>query len=232
MIAKAIEALQKGEFILLYDFDDREGETDLAIRSDAVSPRHILQMRRDAGGLICTAVHPDAAVRLGLPFASDLLRATSLGEREGDIPYDRMNHSSFSLWVNHRGTFTGITDNDRALTITRVAEQVKKSLNGGGHDFAAEFRTPGHVPLLRAAEGLLKQRRGQTELSVALAEIAGITPAVTICEMLDDETGRALSKKDAKAYAARHGLVFIEGAEVAEFWDAWERGRAGPQDVH
>jgi 3,4-dihydroxy 2-butanone 4-phosphate synthase len=220
MIDNALNALKRGEFVLLYDFDEREGETDIAIRADAVTPRHICRMRKDAGGLICTAVHPAAAKKLGLPFASELLSLTGIAERDGDIPYDRENHSSFSLWVNHRETFTGITDNDRALTITRLAEQVRRSLNGGGLTFAKEFRTPGHVPLLRAAEGLLEQRRGQTELSVALAEMADITPVITICEMLDDETGRALSKQDARRYAEKHGLVFIEGREVLESWSS------------
>jgi 3,4-dihydroxy 2-butanone 4-phosphate synthase len=220
MIDNALNALKRGEFVLLYDFDEREGETDIAIRADAVTPRHICRMRKDAGGLICTAVHPAAAKKLGLPFASELLSLTGIAERDGDIPYDRENHSSFSLWVNHRETFTGITDNDRALTITRLAEQVRRSLNGGGVTFAKEFRTPGHVPLLRAAEGLLEQRRGQTELSVALAEMADITPVITICEMLDDETGRALSKQDARRYAEKHGLVFIEGREVLESWSS------------
>ena len=110
MIDDAIAALRDGRFILLYDFDDREGETDFAIRSDAVTPRHILRMRKDGGGLICTAVDPVAAQRLGLPFASDVLQGTKVAEQQGDIPYDRKNHSSFSLWVNHKNTFTGITD--------------------------------------------------------------------------------------------------------------------------
>ena len=218
MIEKALEALKNGEFVLLYDFDEREGETDLAIRSDAVTPRHICRMRKDAGGLICTAVQSEAAKNLGLPFASDILGSIAITEKEGDIPYDPANHSSFSLWVNHRDTFTGVTDNDRALTISRVAEQVRRSRNGGGVTFARDFRAPGHVPLLRAAENLLDQRRGQTELSIAMAEMAEITPVVTICEMLDDETGKALSKEDAKRYAEEHGLVFIEGPEVLEYW--------------
>jgi 3,4-dihydroxy 2-butanone 4-phosphate synthase len=203
----------------------REGETDFAIRSDAVTPRHIVQMRKDGGGLICTAVHPIAAQRIGLPFASDVLRAMTLAEREGDIPYDRKNHSSFSLWVNHRNTFTGVTDRDRALTVNAIAEQVKQSMNGGGADFHEHFRTPGHMALLRAADGLLDQRRGQTELSIAMAEMAGITPAVTICEMLDDESGYALSKADAKLYARKMGLVFIEGDEILA---RWEELRAKP----
>jgi 3,4-dihydroxy 2-butanone 4-phosphate synthase len=221
VIDEALVALREGKFILLYDFDDREKETDFTIRSDAVTPRHIVQMRRDGGGLICTAVHPVAAQRLSLPFASDMLRAMVAAEREGDIPYDRKNHSSFSIWVNHRGTFTGITDRDRALTITAIADQVKKSLNGGGSNFHEVFRTPGHCALLRAADALLDQRRGQTELSVALAEMAGITPAITVCEMLDDKSGLALSKADAQRYARKHRLVFIEGNEVLERWESY-----------
>jgi len=220
MIDAAIKALAKGEFVLLYDFDNRERETDFAIRSDAVTPAHIRQMRKDGGGLICTAVHPDAAKRLGLPFAHDILRACSLVEKDGEVPYDRKNHSSFSLWVNHRETYTGITDRDRALTVTAIADEVRKSLNGGGHDFAAHFRTPGHMALLRAADRLLDERRGQTELSIALAGMAGITPAVTICEMLDDESGLALSKEDAANYAREHGLVFVEGQEVLDRWES------------
>ncbi len=219
MIENAISAIREGKFILLYDFDDRERETDFAVRADAVTPQHIVRMRKDGGGLICTAVHPLAAERLGLPFASVALQHTLLSERPGEIPYDRKNHSSFSLWVNHRNTFTGITDRDRALTISAVADQVRRSMNGGGVTFADEFRTPGHVALLRAAKGLLSQRYGQTELSIALALMAGVTPAVAICEMLDDETGLALDKEKAKLYGKRHGLVFIEGSEVIAEWE-------------
>ncbi|WP_298669965.1 3,4-dihydroxy-2-butanone-4-phosphate synthase [uncultured Methanofollis sp.] len=218
MIEDACAALKAGKFILLYDFDDRERETDLVICADAVTPHDVMTMRKDGGGLICTAVHPEAAKRLGLPFASDLLRDFDAVEHLGDIPYDRKNHSSFSIWVNHRSTYTGIPDRDRATTINAIADQVKKSLNGGGQNFKAEFRTPGHVALLRAAEGLLDVRRGQTELSIALAAMAGVTPALVVCEMLDDETGLALSKEGAQAYARDHGLVFIEGKEVLEHW--------------
>ncbi len=221
MIEDAIRALREGQFILLYDFDEREGETDFAIRSDAVTPAHVARMRRDGGGLICTAVHPVAARVLGLPFAADLLsRDPGLSRLQGEVPYDRRNKSSFSLWVNHRDTYTGITDRDRALTITAIASHVKRSLNGGGADFFSDFRSPGHVAILRAADALLSQRRGQTELSIALAVMAGVPPAVTICEMLDDTTGNALDKESARAYAERHGLVFIGGEEVLEAWEA------------
>jgi 3,4-dihydroxy 2-butanone 4-phosphate synthase len=219
MISSALSALREGRFILLYDFDDRERETDFAIRADAVTPRDIVTMRRDGGGLICTAIRQDAARSLGLPFAREVLREYSVAEKTGDIPYDPKNQSSFSLWVNHRDTFTGITDRDRSLTITSIAEEVKKSLNGGGSAFSAKFRSPGHVAILIAAESLLDQRHGQTELSIALADMAGITPAVTICEMLDEKSGNALDKESARSYAREHSLVFVEGSEVLEAWD-------------
>jgi 3,4-dihydroxy 2-butanone 4-phosphate synthase len=218
MIEKVLEAVRQGRFILLYDFASREGETDFAIRADAVTPEHIRIMRKDGGGLICTAVHPLAAQRLQLPYACDLLNGCNAVEQLGDVPYDPRNRSSFSLWVNHRSTFTGITDRDRAITIKALADMVKRSLNGGGADFPRHFRTPGHVAILRAADKLLDQRWGQTELSIALAEGAGVTPAMVICEMLDDDTGLALSREGAEAYARNHGLIFVDGASVMEWW--------------
>lgn len=224
MIEDAIKALREGKFILLYDFDDREGETDFAIRADMVRPADVARMRRDGGGLICTAIPARSADRLGLPFAADLLRSCpDTAGMVGQVPYDTKNRSSFSLWVNHRDTWTGVTDNDRALTINAIAAQVRMSLNGGGADFHTRFRSPGHVAILRADERLLDQRRGQTELSIALAMMAGITPAVTICEMLDERSGAALSKADARAYARKFGMVFIEGSEVVESWEKSSR---------
>ena len=121
----AVEALKRGEVVLLYDFDDREGETDLVIGAEFVTPEHVWQLRRDAGGLICVAIDPAICSNLGLPYIADVLKfaATSakgnegengskdetkaegfgaiesLCERQGDIPYD--SRSSFSLWVNH-----------------------------------------------------------------------------------------------------------------------------------
>ncbi|NYT00652.1 MAG: 3,4-dihydroxy-2-butanone-4-phosphate synthase [Methanocellales archaeon] len=220
MISKAINSLKKGNMVLLYDSDRREGETDIVMPAHATTPKHVALMRRDAGGLICIAIHPIAAKRLKLPFMSDLLKHANgfelgdLIEKPGDISYDLS--SSFSLWVNHRKTFTGITDIDRALTINEISKAVQSSLNGETVDFGREFRSPGHVPLLRAASNLLGDRKGQTELSIALADMSHITPAMVLCEMLDDKTGKALSKNDAKLYSKNHDLIFLEGKEIVE----------------
>lgn len=227
----SIDAIRKGKMILLYDADDREGETDLVIPAISTTPADVARMRRDGGGLICVAIHGSAAEKLGLPFMSDVLRSLSLNgnkalrtlvEKKGDIPYD--SRSSFSLWVNHRNTFTGITDNDRALTINKIGETVHRVLNGQSVDFGEEFRSPGHVALLRAASGLLSERCGQTELSIELALMGGICPSMVMCEMLDEKTGKALSKEDAKKYSIRHNMLFVEGKNILAARHSSSRG--------
>ena len=220
-IEQAIEALKNGEFILLYDFDDREGETDFAIMSRSVTPNDILTMRKDGGGLICTAVSSEIADSLGLPYISDALGEGCLAaERVGDSTYDPDNKSAFSYWINHRSTKTGITDIERAKTtneLYKIGKQFSKTLpHFGEKEFAEEFKTPGHCATLRAHKFLLDKRQGQTELSIALAVMANETPVVTICEMLDDNTGKALNKEDAMKYAEKYDLVFLEGKQVVE----------------
>jgi len=221
-VKRGIEYIRKGKLVLIYDAEDREGETDFVMPASSITPEQVALFRNMAGGLICVAIHPVAAERLGLPFMSDILRDVNnnfpalrrVVEGEGDLSYDK--RSSFSLWVNHRDTFTGITDRDRALTIRKIGEAVENVLarNDRTYDFYTAFRTPGHVSILRAAEGLLDERMGQTELSVALAVLAGIPPAMVICEMLDNKSGEALSRADAQAFASKRDAAFIDGEEI------------------
>ena len=227
-VKQGIEHVKQGKLVLIYDAEDREGETDFVIPASSVTPKEVAYFRNTAGGLICIAIHPIAAEKLGLPLVSDILINVNdnfaflrrLVEGEGDLSYDK--RSSFSLWVNHRDTFTGITDRDRALTLRKIGEAVDKVLNGDDntYNFHTDFRTPGHVSILRAADRLVDERRGQTELSVALALLAGISPAMVICEMLDNETGGALHKTNAKAFASERNIIFIEGKEIIAAFQA------------
>ena len=217
-VEKAIEALKRGKIILVYDSDDREGETDMVVASQFITPEHIRTMRKDAGGLICTAIHPEICNKLGIPFMVDILEFASQKFKvlkelyPNDIPYDEK--SSFSITINHRKTFTGITDKDRAFTIKKLAELVREERF---NEFGKEFRSPGHVTLLRATEGLVKNRQGHTEMTVALAEMAGLIPITTICEMMGDD-GEAMSKTETKRYAERHNLVYLSGEEVINYY--------------
>lgn len=209
---RAITAFKVGKPVLIHDFDDREGEIDLIYPALAVKPRSIAQLRNDAGGLICLALSNEIAEMFDLPFLSDELTHPASGNH--NLEYDA--RSSFSLSVNHRDTRTGITDIDRALTITKLGEA---AANPTSTDFATEFRSPGHVHLLKAAPGLLSERKGHTELGIELAKKAGRTPAVVVCEMLDGETGRALSKADAMGYARRQNLPYLTGHDILKAAD-------------
>ncbi len=217
-IGLACDALRKGQFILLYDSDNRERETDFVVAGEFVKPEHIATMRKDGGGLICVAMDHNIAKNLSLPYMVDIYDKAAekfkflKNIKAVNLPYDE--RSSFSLMINHRETFTGISDKDRALTIREFAKLAK---NPKTSEFTKKFRSPGHVPLLIAADGLLKKRKGQTELSIALMELAGLTPVSAICEMMNSPD--ALSKKDAIEYAKKNNLVFLEGDEVIEAYE-------------
>lgn len=210
----ALADLRDGKPVLVHDFDDREDEVDMVYAASEMTPNKVARMRNDAGGLVCVAVHPDAAESLGLGYLDEKL-ADAGDERlvDADLGYD--DRSSFAAWVNHRSTRTGVTDNDRSKTIRRVADAVETVLAGGAFDFPSEFRAPGHVAVLRAHDDLIDGRRGHTEMSIALAEEAGAVPATVVCEMLDDETGGAMSVEDAREYADENDLALLQGEEFA-----------------
>jgi len=142
-----------------------------------------------------------------------------------DIPYDVK--SAFGITINHRSTFTGITDNDRAQTIGRFSklaqEAVSKGDGWGVKEFGKGFRAPGHVHLLNASRKILETRFGHTELSTALVIMAGLVHSATVCEMMGDD-GNALPKSQAIEYAKRNGLGFLEGADVISAWKEFDKG--------
>ncbi|WP_440006757.1 3,4-dihydroxy-2-butanone-4-phosphate synthase [Halomicrococcus sp. SG-WS-1] len=208
-VERAVEAFRDGSPVLVHDAADREGETDLVYPASAVTADAVAHLRNDAGGLVCVALTADVAEAFGLAYMDEILDHPASEAHE--LGYDE--RSSFSLTVNHRDTYTGVTDEDRALTITELASA---AVNPDGTDFSERFRAPGHVHLLRAAPNLLDERQGHTELGIALADAADREPAVVVCEMLDDETGGALSPADARTYAERHDLPYVEGAAIVE----------------
>jgi len=210
-IEEAIKSIKEGNFVLVYDADGREEETDFIIGAEFVSDDSIYRMRHDGGGLVFLMIHREIGDKLGLPYLADVF------------------YRCASKWpvlntINHRRTFTGVTDKDRAMTMREFAGLAGRIGDMNGTDaqraFGEEFRAPGHVPICMASEELLKERRGHTELSVALAVMAGITPVTAGCEMMDH--GHSLRKEDAIKYADENGLVFLEGREIVEAWEEWQ----------
>ena len=206
---RAVRAFADGEPVLVHDAADRESETDVLYPAEAVDHEAVVRLRADAGGLVFVALPAAVADAFELPFRHEAVDHPAVAF--DDLAYDA--RPSFSLTVNHRDTYTGITDRDRARTVRALG---RAAADPAGTEFAAEFRSPGHVHLLRAAPGLLADRQGHTELGVALALAAGTGGAVTGAEMLDADTGGALSPADARAYADEHDLVYVEGSALVD----------------
>lgn len=196
----------------------------MTIASQFVTSDVIRTMRKDAGGLLCTTTPFDIASRVGLPYMADVFSDDSSkypilkAMAPNDIPYDHTK-SSFGLTVNHRKTYTGITDNDRALTITEYVNTLfsDKSDKQIAEELGKNFRAPGHVHLLNTSSEILKNRKGHTELCTALMYLAGVKPSATICEMMGDD-GNAMSKSDVMKYAESNNLTFVTGDEITEAW--------------
>jgi 3,4-dihydroxy 2-butanone 4-phosphate synthase len=227
-VGAAIASLARGEPILLFDAADREGETDLVILSHTATPGLIRLLRQDAGGLLCTAISAELQRRLGLPFFSELLEAsaghfpTLRAIARGSPRYDR--RSAFGITVNHRSNYTGVPDNDRATTVRALGELARDATalpdRALAERFAAEFTSPGHVPLLYSAPGLLRERKGHTELAISLARMGSLPESATVCEMLGD-SGGPRSPDAARRYAREHGWAFLEGSAVADAFERW-----------
>src|SRR5512144_2152075 len=164
-IDEAIEDMAKGKMVILVDDEDRENEGDLCMAAEKVTPAAINFMAKYGRGLICLSLTPERTEELRLPMMTDD-NTSSFG-------------TAFTISIEaKKGVTTGISAADRAKTI-------KTAINpkSGPEDLAR----PGHVFPLRAKPGGVLQRAGQTEGSVDLARLAGLSPAGVICEIMNDD---------------------------------------------
>ncbi|MCA9819992.1 MAG: 3,4-dihydroxy-2-butanone-4-phosphate synthase [Nitrosarchaeum sp.] len=215
-LESGLQSLKRGEFVLLFDSAGRENEIDMVVAAEFATPEHVARMRQNAGGLLCIAIDNGFASSLGLRYMHEILSESNIPNKEmimGLAPYG--DHPTFSISVNHYQTYTGITDNDRSLTIREMSNLY--NVDYRRKKFNSSFKAPGHIPLLIASKGLLNSRQGHTEMSVYLAQIAGLTPVTAICEMMDSETYTALSLEKAEKYAKQNGIPLIDGKELLEY---------------
>ena len=222
----AIRAFSQGKPVMVFDSDFREKETDLLWPATAATPAVMRRLRIDCGGLLFLAIGDEIGQMFDLPWLQDLHTHPELVNDNpvlshlitNDLQYD--TRSAFTLSINHRDTYTGITDRDRSLTTKRFGELsgslLEKSISGeeAYKALGNEFRTPGHIPVCRESPGGLKSRQGHTELAVAIARLAGQVPATIGAEMLQPDGDGALSVKDARTYAAKHNIPMITGDDL------------------
>ncbi|MBM4038552.1 MAG: 3,4-dihydroxy-2-butanone-4-phosphate synthase [Planctomycetes bacterium] len=193
-VPEAAANLRAGKMIILVDDESRENEGDLVVAADKVTPEAIAFMAKHGSGLICLALTPEKVDELQL-----LLQPQRGPSRYG---------TAFTVSIEAReGISTGISAHDRATTI-RTAVQP--------HCKPSDLCTPGHVFPLRAREGGVLARAGQTEGSVDLCRVAGLAPAAVICEVMNDD-GTMARMPDLEKFASRHGLPICSVADLIEY---------------
>jgi 3,4-dihydroxy 2-butanone 4-phosphate synthase/GTP cyclohydrolase II len=193
-IEQAIEDIKNSKMVILVDDEDRENEGDLTMAAEAVTPKAINFMATHGKGLICLSLDSAIADRLDLP------------------PMVENNTSQYGTGFTvsieaKKGVTTGISAADRATTIlTAVADDTTP----------ADIARPGHIFPLRAKNGGVMARIGQTEGSVDLARLAGKKPAGVICEIMDED-GTMARMPSLEKFAKKHGIGICTVADLVKY---------------
>ena len=193
-VEDAVAAIARGEMVIVVDDEDRENEGDLTLAADKVTPEAINFMARHGRGLICLPMTTERLDELEIPLMVE----------KNSTRFE----TAFCVAIEaKRGTSTGISAADRAATI-RAAVNPKTT--------PADLARPGHIFPLRARDGGVLVRAGQTEAAVDLSRIAGLTPAGVICEIMNDDGTMARVPALTK-FARKHKLLMITIADLIRY---------------
>lgn len=185
-IEDAIEAISRGEMVIVVDDEDRENEGDIIAASDSITPQQIAFMMNHARGLICVAMPGERLDALDIPLM--VSRNTESLK------------TAFTVSVDYiPGTTTGISAADRAKTVRALVSEGSRP---------EDFARPGHIFPLRANPQGVLGRTGHTEAAVDLCRLAGKYPCGTICEVANDD-GTMARLPQLEIFAERHGLLVV-----------------------
>jgi 3,4-dihydroxy 2-butanone 4-phosphate synthase/GTP cyclohydrolase II len=193
-IEEALEDIRQGKMVVLVDDEDRENEGDLTMAAEKVTPEAINFMAKFGRGLICLSLTEERINELRLPMM--VSENTSRFQTAFTISIDAS-----------KGVTTGISAADRACTILTVIDDRTQP---------EDLVSPGHVFPLRARQGGVLVRTGQTEGSVDLARLAGLKPAGVICEVMNDD-GTMARLPDLQIFAKKHGLKIVAIADLIKY---------------
>ncbi len=193
-VEEGIEAIARGEMVILVDDEDRENEGDLVMAAEKATPELINFMALKARGLICLAMTGERLDELGIPMMVS----------SNDSPYQ----TAFTVSIEAKtGVTTGISAADRARTIQVAVDD---------ETTADDLVMPGHVFPLRAREGGVLVRTGQTEGSVDLARLAGLKPSAVICEIMNED-GTMARMPDLEEFAEEYDLKILSVADLIAY---------------
>ncbi len=195
-VEEAIEAVGRGEMVIIVDDEERENEGDLAIAAEKITPEAINFMAKEGRGLICLSLTEERCDELDLPLMVE--------PDENSTPFG----TAFTVSIEARGKIsTGISAADRAATVLTAIDP---------ECGPADLLRPGHVFPLRAKKGGVLKRAGQTEASLDLARLAGLAPAGVICEIMNDD-GTMARVPELDRFARRHDLLMITVADLIRY---------------
>ena len=198
----AAAALRAGRPVLLTDDEDRENEADLIVAAERLTAPVMAMLIRECSGIVCLCLPPEAVDRLQL--APMVARNES---RHG---------TAFTVSIEARlGVSTGVSAEDRLTTVrAAIAPDARP----------ADLVSPGHVFPLRAAAGGVRERRGHTEGAIDLCDLAGLSRAAVLCELMNPD-GTMARGAQVEAFALTHGVPLLSIADLVR----WRRdaGAAG-----
>ncbi|HEV8122582.1 MAG TPA: 3,4-dihydroxy-2-butanone-4-phosphate synthase, partial [Candidatus Polarisedimenticolia bacterium] len=190
-VEEAVADIRAGRFVIVVDDEDRENEGDLTIAAEKVTPESINFMATHGRGLICMPMTEERLKALDIP----------LMVQKNTSPYN----TAFCVSVEARDhVSTGISAADRARTVQVAIDPLTRP---------SDLTRPGHMFPLRAANGGVLKRAGQTEAAVDLARLAGLYPAGVICEIMNED-GTMARQADLEAFSRRHGIKRITIADL------------------
>jgi 3,4-dihydroxy 2-butanone 4-phosphate synthase/GTP cyclohydrolase II len=194
LVERAIGEIRKGRMVILTDDEDRENEGDLVMAAEKVTPAAINFMATHGRGLICLSLTESRIRQLNLP----------LMVQDNTSPFG----TAFTVSIEAaQGVTTGISAADRARTILAAVSPRAKP---------GDLVRPGHVFPLRAREGGVLVRTGQTEGSVDLARMAGLFPAGVVCEIMNPD-GTMARRPELQRFSRRHGLMLVSVADLIRY---------------
>jgi 3,4-dihydroxy 2-butanone 4-phosphate synthase / GTP cyclohydrolase II len=192
-IQEAIDALKRGDMIVVVDDIHRENEGDFVMAAEKVTPSSINTMIREGGGLICVPLEEDRAEKLNLP-------------RMVDASTDPLR-TAFTVSVDAIETGTGISAKERARTIQQLANPSST---------ASSFKRPGHMFPLVGKQGGVLVRPGHTEAAIDLCKLAKLQPVGVICEILNPD-GTMARRDDLAFLAQQKHYVMISIEQLITF---------------
>ena len=204
-----------GRPIMLFDFPNRENETDLVYYGKKVKPNSIKDLRINAGAPLTVYIDYESAEKIGITTYVNLIskiKSNNFLTYKALIKNKKeMIDARFSLSFDYRNNKTGCSHYETSITIRKLAELIKKNKY---NEFGRVFKSPGHVPLIISSKRLLLDRRGHSEMLIKLTRILHMLPIVIASEMIHPITLKSMNYSEAKKYARKKNIIFLEGKDL------------------